>query len=173
MFSHRPRLVQAEFFPPSKETLEKTLADVHERARNRMRSITVVRFIDRRGAVTRIARRYQELRILNWQLWRDATSAQGSRLHRIGRRSQSVAGEMLRLEPKKIAVSVRAIRAELAQRRLIATEDSSAGPFRISNRDEHHELVERISFATKVWLWVYPEMDLLTESPGTSIYCSF
>lgn len=166
MLNERLRLVQVEFFPPRKEDLESTLRDILERTEDNTRAKMVVRFFDRHGLLTDLVRRRRQLDEKISGLMSSYQSSTGIWRIYLNRRASSALRARTRMDARLVAESVHALYGEILLKNVIAIEDTPSEPFRVCDADEHHELIERATHASRVWVFVFQAQDILTDAPG-------
>jgi hypothetical protein len=172
MINGRVLLIQAEFFPCEKIPLDEISQDILQRVMDGVRPKTVIRFFDRGGRLSEFVHACEVLKVQIAQKCDAIDSAVGLNRWLLSHQIASLVRKRTRLEIKRIPLALDGLRQEIRNGSPIGFEPYAGAAFRLLERNELHETVERITLSSHAWIWVFEAGPILADAPGKALYAS-
>ncbi len=123
---------------------------------------TTVRFLDRSGGLTKLAKRSEALKRKRAALHYRFPKLTGIRRSCANIRSRHLEGKARRLRAEVHSVSIRELLSALMIGQTVAVEQPDR-TFRLVRRDETYELMEAVARSQTAWLFVFAPNDLFAD----------
>ncbi|MDB5265074.1 MAG: hypothetical protein JWN64_645 [Parcubacteria group bacterium] len=158
-----PNIIQIEFFPPAGNVIQAS-REALETGDFSHRSKTVVRITDRNNKLTKHVSKVSSLEKRQDEAVKRLNTVWDRRQQRhYSRLARWLGWRLSRVSKQSIPLAVRALREAIDSDELVGIEPHPRKSFRALERNEVHEMFERLQVTWEIWFFVFPGGSLLSD----------